>query len=266
MLGRHARLIASHQQEAFGGRRFRLHCLHTDANRTCQSFFPIFVCNDLRLSKIDRVPDQFAMRAEHHEDRRRTGLRHASNRALKQGFAANHDQLFRLAEPAARTCGDNDGSDRHRHQSTLLCLTPTQATGKTSSTSKANLRRKADWVGNQRSAMAEVYPQSGAKENYGLRTGVLGPFETLAQSVSAMAPSTSPSLTLTLAFAIAGNATWLVYLMATGATLLIGFCVSRFARLSASPGSLYTYTAETLPPVFGVAAALGLVVALPAQP
>jgi len=31
-------------------------------------------------------------------------------------------------------------------------------------------------------------------------------------------------------FALAGNATWFVYLLATGAMLLVGFCVSRFAR------------------------------------
>jgi amino acid transporter len=43
--------------------------------------------------------------------------------------------------------------------------------------------------------------------------------------------------------------------------LLVGFCVSRFARLSASPGSLYTYTASTLPPAFGVVAAWGLLLA-----
>src|ERR1700691_1062842 len=85
--------------------------------------------------------------------------------------------------------------------------------------------------------------------------------ETLAQSVSAMAPSTSPSLTIPLVFALAGNATWFVYLMATCATLLVGFCVSRFARMSASPGSLYTYAADTLPPAFGVIAAWGLLLA-----
>ncbi len=107
----------------------------------------------------------------------------------------------------------------------------------------------------------EVYPQDAAKENYGLHAGVLGPLETLAQSVSAMAPSTSPSLTIPLVFALAGNATWFVYLLATGATLLVGFCVSRFARLSASPGSLYTYAADTLPPAFGVVAAWGLLLA-----
>jgi amino acid transporter len=106
-----------------------------------------------------------------------------------------------------------------------------------------------------------VYAQPAAGESYGLHAGVLGPIETLAQSVSAMAPSTSPSLTIPLVFALAGNATWFVYLLATGATLLVGFCVSRFARLSASPGSLYTYTANTLPPVFGVTAAWGLLLA-----
>jgi len=107
----------------------------------------------------------------------------------------------------------------------------------------------------------EVYAQDGFGENYGLHAGVLGPLETLAQSVSAMAPSTSPSLTIPLVFALAGNATWFVYLLATGATLLVGFCVSRFARLSASPGSLYTYAADTLPPAFGVIAAWGLLLA-----
>jgi amino acid transporter len=116
-------------------------------------------------------------------------------------------------------------------------------------------------MGDSKSATAEVYPVQKTNENYGLHTGVLGPLETLAQSVSAMAPSTSPSLTIPLVFAIAGNATWFVYLLATAATLLVGFCVSRFARLSASPGSLYTYTADTLPPVFGVVAAWALLLA-----
>jgi len=116
-------------------------------------------------------------------------------------------------------------------------------------------------VSEQTGTAGEVYAREGAPENYGLHAGVLGPVETLAQSVSAMAPSTSPSLTIPLVFALAGNATWFVYLLATGATLLVGFCVSRFARLSASPGSLYTYTASTLPPFFGVTAAWGLLLA-----
>ena len=113
----------------------------------------------------------------------------------------------------------------------------------------------------QATTAGKVYPHAGPAENYGLHAGVLGPVETLAQSVSAMAPSTSPSLTIPLVFALAGNGTWFVYLLATIAMLLVGFCVSRFARLSASPGSLYTYTANTLPPIFGVTAAWGLLLA-----
>lgn len=140
----------------------------------------------------------------------------------------------------------------------LLCtLTPNANAGKTSNNPAAR-----GWkVSDQRSATAEVYPTEKAKEACGLHAGVLGPWETLAQSISAMAPSTSPSLTIPLVFAIAGNATWFVYLLATGATLLVGFCVSRFARLSASPGSLYAYTADSLPQGFGVAAGSGLLLA-----
>src|SRR5580698_780938 len=111
------------------------------------------------------------------------------------------------------------------------------------------------------SAAVEVRTESGASESYGLHTGVLGSVETLAQSISAIAPCTTPSLTIPLIFALAGSATWFVYLLATVAMLLVGFCVSRFAKLSASPGSLYSYTADTLPPVFGVVAAWGLLLA-----
>ena len=85
-------------------------------------------------------------------------------------------------------------------------------------------------------AAAEVYADDGVDlldKGYGLHKGVLGPMETLAQSVSSMAPSTSPSLTIPLVFALAGNGTWLVYLLTTAAMLLVGFCISRFARMSA---------------------------------
>lgn len=126
----------------------------------------------------------------------------------------------------------------------------------------------------QTGASAEVYPvdESGNLDSgnldsrnldkgYGLHKGVLSPMETLAQSVSAMAPSASPSLTIPLVFALAGNATWFVYLLVTLAILLIGFSVSRFAKMSASPGSLYSYTADTLRPSLGAVAAWALLIA-----
>lgn len=108
---------------------------------------------------------------------------------------------------------------------------------------------------------AVVGTPEASSETYGLHSGALGAAETLAQSVSATAPSTTSSLTIPLVFALAGNGTWLVYLMATAAMLLVGFCIGRFARRSASPGSLYSYTAQSLPPTFSALAAWGLLMA-----
>ena len=121
--------------------------------------------------------------------------------------------------------------------------------------------QKGKRVTGETSTAVRARTKDAGNESYGLHADVLGPVETLAQSISAIAPSTTPSLTIPLVFALAGSATWFVYLLATVSILLVGFCVSRFAKLSASPGSLYTYTASTLPPVFGVTAAWALLLA-----
>jgi amino acid transporter len=85
--------------------------------------------------------------------------------------------------------------------------------------------------------------------------------ETLAQSVSTIAPTTTPAATIPLVFALAGNGTWLAYLLATAAVLLVGLCISRLARYSSSPGSLYTYASMILPPWLGAVAAWSLLLA-----
>lgn len=100
-----------------------------------------------------------------------------------------------------------------------------------------------------------------SQPHYGLQRHVLGPLETLAQSVSTMAPTCSAALTVPLVFATAGNGTWLAYLLATVCTLLVALCIARFARQSASPGSLYSYATDSLPPVLGGAAAWSLLLA-----
>jgi amino acid transporter len=82
----------------------------------------------------------------------------------------------------------------------------------------------------------------------GLRPGILSPVETLAQSISTIAPTTSPTMTIPLVFALAGNGTWLAYLFATLAILLMALCISRFARHTCTSGSLYTYVTSSLPP------------------
>src|SRR3984885_3736920 len=102
---------------------------------------------------------------------------------------------------------------------------------------------------------------SSDKASYGLRREVLSPMETLAQSISTIAPTTTPAATIPLVCALAGNGTWLAYVLATSAVLLVALCIARFARHSASPGSLYTYASMTLPPWLSATVAWSLLLA-----
>src|ERR1700722_17519564 len=97
--------------------------------------------------------------------------------------------------------------------------------------------------------------------DYGLRSEILSPMETLAQSVSTIAPTTTPAATIPLVCALAGNGTWLAYALATVAVLLVAVCIGRYARYSASPGSLYTYASMTLPPWLSATVAWSLLLA-----
>src|SRR6202140_3677202 len=105
---------------------------------------------------------------------------------------------------------------------------------------------------------SQIPPQSST---YGLRREVLSPMETLAQSVSTIAPTTTPVATIPLVCALAGNGTWLAYVLASLAILLVAACISKFARYSASPGSLYAYTAKIMPPALSAASAWSLLLA-----
>ncbi len=109
--------------------------------------------------------------------------------------------------------------------------------------------------------MKPVVLESPEAASYGLRREVLSPMETLAQSVSTMAPTTTPAATIPLVCALAGNGTWLAYVLATMAVLLVGLCIARFAKHSASPGSLYSYASMILPPWMSAAVAWSLLLA-----
>ena len=109
--------------------------------------------------------------------------------------------------------------------------------------------------------MTQTVPAHSQTTDYGLRRGILSPMETLAQSVSTMAPTTTPAATIPLVCALAGNGTWLAYVLATAAVLLVALCIGRYARISASPGSLYTYASMTLPPWLGATVAWSLLLA-----
>ncbi|QNI35015.1 APC family permease [Alloacidobacterium dinghuense] len=85
--------------------------------------------------------------------------------------------------------------------------------------------------------------------------------EVLAQSVSTIAPTTTPAMTIPLVFALAGNGTWLVYLLATAGIGLVALLIATFARHSASPGSLYSYATTSLPTPLASLAAWALLLA-----
>jgi amino acid transporter len=106
--------------------------------------------------------------------------------------------------------------------------------------------------------LSEEVAATEPPRTFHLREHILSPFETLAQSISTIAPSASPTLTVPAVFALAGEGTWLAYLLALTAMILVAFCIAVFARNSASPGSLYVYIRNTLPPSFAALAAWSL--------
>ena len=101
-------------------------------------------------------------------------------------------------------------------------------------------------------------PKAATSPSYGLKHQVLSPLETLAQSISLIAPSTTPALTVPLVFGLAAAGAGMSYAIATAAIVLVALCVASFARESASPGSLYSYACGSLPPVFSAITAWAL--------
>jgi amino acid transporter len=85
-----------------------------------------------------------------------------------------------------------------------------------------------------------------------LRRECLSYMEVLAQSVAVIAPSTVPAAILGLIFAMAGNGTWLSFLLGMVGLVFVSSNINQFARRSASPGSLYAYIVRGLGPTAGV--------------
>jgi amino acid transporter len=85
-----------------------------------------------------------------------------------------------------------------------------------------------------------------------LRRHCLSYLGVLAQSIAVIAPSTVPAAILGLIFAVAGNGTWLSFLLGMIGLVFVSYNINQFARRSASPGSLYTYIVRGLGPTAGV--------------
>lgn len=85
--------------------------------------------------------------------------------------------------------------------------------------------------------------------------------DVVAQAVGTIAPSGTPALVIPAVFASAGNATWLAYLFATLALLLLSLNVNAFASRSATPGALYAFAGQGLGPFWGTLSGWSLLIA-----
>jgi amino acid transporter len=98
----------------------------------------------------------------------------------------------------------------------------------------------------------ESAPDPSAKSPSGLRRNALGLPALFAQSEAVISPTMTAVLIIPLAFASAGDGTWLAYAFGTVMLLFVVFCLNQFAKRSTSAGSMYAYTGRGLGPSGGV--------------
>jgi amino acid transporter len=112
--------------------------------------------------------------------------------------------------------------------------------------------------------MGEKFMTSKVKVNRsvnGLKPNCLAFGEVLAQSFAVIAPTTIPASNIGLIVALAGNGSWLSFLLGLIGLVLVSININQFASRSASPGSLYSYIAKGLGPTAGVVCGWSLVLA-----
>ncbi|HWZ59300.1 MAG TPA: APC family permease, partial [Gemmatimonadaceae bacterium] len=86
-------------------------------------------------------------------------------------------------------------------------------------------------------------------------------WETLAQSLSSIAPTAAPAMVIPLVIGLSGRSAWLSFLVATIGVALVAAHVNVFARDSASPGSLYAFIDAEFGPWAGVITGWALLIA-----
>jgi len=106
-----------------------------------------------------------------------------------------------------------------------------------------------------------VSSQDPAVGERSLAGRVLPGVEVLAQSIATVSPSGVIAITPAIVALNAGNGTWLAFVVAMIAVLLVGYSVAQFSRRIASTGSLYTYIGRGLGRVAGFAGGAAMVIA-----
>ena len=94
-----------------------------------------------------------------------------------------------------------------------------------------------------------------------LRKDSLSFLETLGQSVANVSPTLTPALAVAVVAGMAGTASWLVYVVAALALLVVGINVGKLAQRIPSAGSFFIYVSRSLGPVYGMLAGWAMLAA-----
>jgi amino acid transporter len=85
-----------------------------------------------------------------------------------------------------------------------------------------------------------------------LRKDSLSFFEALGQSVANVSPTLTPALSVAVVASMAGNASWLVFLICTIALVIVALNIGELAGRIPAAGSFFIYISRSLGPVWGV--------------
>jgi len=85
-----------------------------------------------------------------------------------------------------------------------------------------------------------------------LRKDSLSFFEALGQSVANVSPTLTPALSVAVVASMAGNASWLVFLICTVALVIVALNIGQLAGRIPAAGSFFIYISRSLGPVWGV--------------
>ncbi len=85
-----------------------------------------------------------------------------------------------------------------------------------------------------------------------LRKDSLSFFEALGQSVANVSPTLTPAIAVAVVAGMAGTASWLVYVLATIALVIIGVNISKLASKISAAGSFFIYVSRGLGPSWGI--------------
>lgn len=94
-----------------------------------------------------------------------------------------------------------------------------------------------------------------------LRTDSLSFLEAIGQSVANVSPTLTPAVAVAVVAAIAGTASWLVYVLATIALVVVGYNVGKLASKISAAGSFFLYISRSLGPTAGMLAGWAMLAA-----